>query len=213
MGGGTIQAIGSARARLVVAAAAVAIATVLGALPAVFGGDRQRLLITLAIVGVGATLLALSGFVAFTWWAVASLGAEYTVFILGRQAVDFRAPIVGGSLFALAELIQWRDGDRPTGETRVRRLADLGMMSFASVGVGTLVLVAGMGGPGSIVVTVVGLVASVAMLALIVVLAIKAPAGVSPEGSGGDGGAADGLTRGSSDGTAAMGSAGAVGGS
>ena len=154
----------------------------LGALPAIFGGDRGEVLVALAVVGAGATVLALLGYMSLTSWAVGALGLEYAVFIFGRQTIDFRAPIVGGALFVLSELIQWyheRHLASDDRETRRRRLSDIAMTSLASIAAGSLVLLAGVRGPGSVVVAVIGLVASVATLALIWVLAARPPGGSS----------------------------------
>lgn len=154
----------------------------LGALPAIFGGDRGEVLVALAVVGAGGTVLALLGYMSLTSWAVGALGLEYAVFIFGRQTIDFRAPIVGGALSVLAELVQWyheRHLASDDREARRRRLSDIAMTSLASIAAGSLVLLAGVRGPGSVVVAVIGLVASVATLALIWVLAARPPGGSS----------------------------------
>ena len=164
----------------------MAIATVLAALPAILGGDRRQVLVALAIAGVGATLVALLGYVSFTGWAVAALGVEYGILLFGRPAIDFRAPVVGGALLVLAELIQWQhDWRLASGERgeRNRRLSDVAMVSLASVAVGSFVLLAGGREPGSIAIAAVGLVASVATLALIWLLAGWPPGGTSIDGS------------------------------
>jgi hypothetical protein len=168
---------------------AVAIAALMGGLPVIFGGDRRRILIVFAAAGLGATLLALTRLVSLTWWAVGALGAEYGVFIFGHHAVDFRAPIVASALFVLAESILWRHEMRAgeDNELYIRRLGDVGMIAVGSMGVGTVVLLAGgLAERGNVVLTVLGLVGSVATLVLIAVLVTRAPSGESRQPPNGE---------------------------
>ena len=186
MGGGSIPTLGATRVRVVTAAGALAIACVLGALPAAYGGDRQRVLAVLAATGIVATLSALAGKTAATWWAVAVLGAEYGVFLFGRDAVDVRAPIVGGGLLVLAELVRWSLGARSsvgyeTGMS-VRHLVGLGMLWLGSLAIGTLVVAAGaLGVRGGLVLAIIGVFASAATLGLVFVLANRHPAMSVPQ--------------------------------
>lgn len=153
----------------------------LGALPAAYGGTAQGLLAALASMGVVATLIALFGRARITWWAVVALGAEYAIFIVGRESIDVRAPIVGASLLVLAELIHWslraRTLLRDEARTSDRQLVDLGALWLGSLAVGALAIAVGdLGNPGSIGLTVAGVVASGATLVLILMLARRPPA-------------------------------------
>jgi hypothetical protein len=61
-----------------------------------------------AAAGLVALALALvSGWPAPIPWAVVSLGASYAVSLHGQQAIDGRAPVVGGLLVLVAELAYW----------------------------------------------------------------------------------------------------------
>jgi hypothetical protein len=61
-----------------------------------------------AAPGIVALALALvSGWPAPIPWAVVALGASYAVSLHGQQAIDGRAPVVGGLLILLAELAYW----------------------------------------------------------------------------------------------------------
>ena len=156
--------------------------------PFVSGGDRLGAVTALAVAAVAATLIALSGYVRATWWAVALFGSEYAVSLYGRATIDLRASILAAALLALAELIQWSARARSSvgnenGEG-VARLYELGALCFGSIALGALVLsVAGASRSGGLELTVIGLVASVSVLGLVLALAIRAHA--AQRGGGG----------------------------
>jgi hypothetical protein len=154
-------------------------------LPAAYGGDRQSVLVVLAATGFVASLSALAGRTAATWWAVVALGAEYAVFVFGRDAVDIRAPLVGAALLVLAELVQWsleaRSPVRNDTGMSERRLVDLGVLWLGSLALGSLVVAAGaIRVRGGLVLTIVGVVGSITILGLIVLLA-SSRAGTKPQ--------------------------------
>jgi hypothetical protein len=186
VGGGSIPTLGATRARVVTAVGALATACVLGVLPAASGGDRRRILAILAATGIIATLSALAGKTAATWWAVAVFGAEYGVFLFGRDTVDVRAPIVGAGLLVLAELIHWSLRARSSvgNETGMsaRHLANLGALCLGSLAFGSVIVAAGViAVPGGLMLATVGVVGSSATLGLIVVLASRRPATSVPQ--------------------------------
>jgi hypothetical protein len=168
---------------VITAAGAVAIAVALGSLPAAYGDTRQSVLVALAGIAVVATLIALFGKNWATWWAVVALGAEYALFIVGRDRVDVRAPIVGAGLLVLAELIHWsvraRASERNEAGTSGRQLVDLGSLWLGSLAAGSFVVaVRDVGNPGSLGLTVAGVVACGATLGLVLMLARRTkPAG------------------------------------
>ncbi|MDP9331675.1 MAG: hypothetical protein M3P11_13710 [Actinomycetota bacterium] len=161
---------------MITAAAAIAIAVVLGTLPAVNGGNRQSALVVFSVIGVAATLIALSGRTPATRWAVTALGSEYAVSIFGRDTIDVRAPIVGAGLLVLAELIHWsiRAQTSVGNEAGMggRQLVDLGALWLGSLALGSFVVALGdLGGRGGLGLTIAGVVASAATLGLVLVLA------------------------------------------
>lgn len=165
---------------MITAACALAIAIVLGTLPAAYGGTRQGLLAAFAGIGVVATLIALSGRTGVTWWAVLALGVEYAIFVIGRNGIDVRAPIVGAGLLVLAELIHLslraRALVRDEAGMSGHRLVDLGALWLGSLAAGSLVVAVGdVGSPGSLGLTIVGVVASGATLMLVLTLARRPP--------------------------------------
>jgi len=165
---------------VITAGGALAIAGTLGILPAAYGGERRPVLVVLGAIGLVAALIALVGGVTATWWCVVALGSEYAVFIFGRDALDVRAPLVGGGLLVLSELIQWsRQTRSPVWEawTSRRHLVDLAMLWPGSLVVGSIVLgTAALGGPGGLLLAIVGAIASGAILGLVLALARRHPA-------------------------------------
>jgi hypothetical protein len=180
VGGGGIQTFSADRTRIATAAGALAIAGILAALPVVYGGDRRRILAAFAVAGIIATVSGLAGKVAATWWAVAILGAEYAVFVLGRSTVDVRAPVVGAGLLVLAELAQWslraRVSVRSDTGMGTRQLVDIGVLWLGSLALGSLVVAVGdVGGPGGLGLVVAGIVACSATLGLVFSLTRRRP--------------------------------------
>jgi hypothetical protein len=165
---------------LITASGSVAIAIALGTALAAYGRGRWGFLAALAGVGFVATLIALSGRVAATWWAVAAFGAEYSVFILGRSSIDVWAPIVGTGLLVLAELVLWsvraRAFVRSEAGVSARQLVDLGAACLGSLAVGWLVVaVADVSRPRGLELTIMGVVAASATLVLVLALARRLP--------------------------------------
>jgi hypothetical protein len=170
-----VATIGAARARVVTGAGALASAAVVGALPVLSGGDRRRFLVALAVVGLGATAVALAGRPRALWWAIAALGGEYALSLAGRGPVDLRAPVVGGALLILAELTLWSTSQAVAHDDREatwRRAADLGVYWMVSIIAGALALaVRGVGERGDIAVAVTGVLAATTVLGMVAALA------------------------------------------
>jgi hypothetical protein len=169
---------------VITAAGALAIAVVLGLLPAAFGAERIGLLAALGGIAVITTLIALAGNVAAIWWSIATLGAEYAIFVFGREPIDVRAPIVGAGLIALAELVQWSLRARVSVSDEigmsVRQLVDLAALWLGSLALGSLVLAVGdLGGQGGLELTIAGVIASGGTLGLVLVLSRRHPRSVS----------------------------------
>jgi hypothetical protein len=176
VGGGIVPALGASRTRLISATGALVVAGTLGGLPAALGGNRRPVLIALALVGLGAAVVALVGRFGAAWWSVAALGTEYAVFLLGRGTPDARAPIVGIALFLLPELIDRSNqagfGERPS---RTRRVVEVGALCLAALAVGALVVMVGqLGARGGVIFPIVGTVAAVGLIGLVLPLVRRA---------------------------------------
>ena len=137
---------------------------------------RALVLVTVVALAVLAAGLVLSVPVTVPA-AIALLGAEY-VAILGFEtdAIDTRAPLVAGTLLAVAELAYWslelrRSVDDEAG-TSLRRIALLATLVVGVVGAGavllTLVEVVAAGG---VAVDILGAAAALGALALLALVA------------------------------------------
>jgi hypothetical protein len=172
VGGGIVPTFGAARARIVTAAGAVAVAAFISLAPATAGGGGRLAFVALAALGVPLTLIACTGRPAAAPWAVVALGAGYAVSLLGRGGVDPRAPIIGAGLLVLSELIHWSLRARssaPPGWTDQRGLVDLALFGLGSVTLGAIVVAAGsVSIRDGVTVAVVGVLASIAILGVIV---------------------------------------------
>lgn len=133
---------------------------------------RANALVTVLAVAVLAMGLVLS-IPATIPGAIALLGAEY-VAILGFEAdaLDPRAPLVAGALFAVAELAYWslelRGPVIDEAGTYLRRIALLAtlVLGAVAIGVGVLALVEVVA-TGGVAVDIIGAAAALGALALL----------------------------------------------
>ena len=106
--------------------------------------------VTLFVGGAGALLLVLvvvRGLDSLLGSALLLLSTSYVVgLFVGRHALDEAAPLVGAALLLCSELATWSlDERRPVAAVRALRLARaraIGLLVFAGLAAGTLVLVA-----------------------------------------------------------------------
>jgi hypothetical protein len=143
-GGGEIQAIRKARARI--ALAALSAAAYAGVLAYVLARSEEAIAATVALAVVGALFLVwalVRASVAMVPWAVGLLAVGYVVALVvhGRH-LDEAAPLVAVGLFLCAELASWSIDERfaiPTERAvMLARTFALGALAFASLAVGAL---------------------------------------------------------------------------
>jgi hypothetical protein len=172
VGGGGIEARSTSQVRLATAAAALGLAATLAIVSALGSSDRAGWLLALGVTGVLATLVALAGWAAATWWGIVALGAEYTVLHIGGGAVDVGAAFVATGLVVLAELVMWSldARSRVVNEAQVteRRVIQLGLLSLGTLVLGSSLVWAGTFARGAAFArTVAGVVCSIGILAVV----------------------------------------------
>ena len=172
MGGGSIEARGTSPVRVATAAAALGLATLLALVSALGSGDRAGWLWAFGAVGVLATVVALAGWAAVTWWGVVALGAEYTLAQIGRGTVDVGAAFVAAGLLVLAELVMWSLDARSRvvneAEVTERRVIQLGLLSLGTLVLGSSLVAAGTLARGAALArTVAGVLCSIGILAVV----------------------------------------------
>ena len=138
--------------------------------------------VTLFLGGVGALLLVLvivRGLDDLLGSSLLLLGACYVVALfIGRHPLDEAAPLVGGALLLCSELATWSLEERhAVAASRALRLARaraVGLLVFAGLGAGALVLVAANTSVGGgLVWTVLGAGAAVFAVAIAARLAVS----------------------------------------
>ena len=176
-GGESIQAPRGGRTRLIASLAALACAASVAVYPAVSAGRLPWLAPALGAAAVALLAVSLVARSATgVAWSLALLGAEYaTWLVLGTDAVNTRAPLVGAGIFLAAELAYdaIEPPVAPPGlEIVLRRLVLLAGLALGAVGLGALVLgVTAVPLGGGVILTAVGVVAAVAAFVLIARLA------------------------------------------
>ena len=172
MGGGSIETRGTSQVRVATAAAALGLAAAIAIVSALGSGGRAGWLWAFGAVGVLATLVALAGWAAATWWGVVALGAEYTVLHIGRGPVDVGAAYVATGLVVLAELVMWSIDARSRvvdeAEVTERRVIQLGLLSLGTLVLGSSLVAAGTLARGAAFArTVAGVLCSIGILAVV----------------------------------------------
>jgi hypothetical protein len=126
------------------------------------------------LVCLAGTLVSGSGILAA--WALVLLGGAYGLALaVAGSGIDAGAPLVAAGLLLAAELAFWsleaRSRPLDPGAT-ARRLAALGLLALAALGIGSLVLLTGDVRPGGgLVLEAAGVVAAAAAVALVARLA------------------------------------------
>lgn len=138
--------------------------------------------VTLFLGGVGLLLLVLvivRGLDDLLGSSLLLVGACYVVALfVGRHPLDEAAPLVGGALLLCSELATWSLEERhsvaASRALRLARVRAVGLLVFAGIGVGTLVLVASNTSVGGgLLWTVLGAGAAVFAVAIVARLAVS----------------------------------------
>lgn len=138
--------------------------------------------VTLFLGGVGLLLLVLvivRGLDDLLGSSLLLVGACYVVALfVGRHPLDEAAPLVGGALLLCSELATWSLEERhsvaASRALRLARVRAVGLLVFAGIGVGTLVLVASNTSVGGgLLWTVLGAGAAVFAVAIVARFAVS----------------------------------------
>jgi hypothetical protein len=172
-GGEGIQALRSARARLITALASFAFAALVAAYTLSLGG---RFLPVNEVVEPAGLIVLVAGvilrFPSLIPWSMALVASGYVVSRADHGVVDGRAAFVGTALLLAAELAAWSIGhDARIHEERdvlVRRIGGLAGLAAGSLLLGIFVVAsAGFSGKAGLLAAVLGVAAAVAAVALV----------------------------------------------
>jgi hypothetical protein len=163
------------RARVMTAAAALAVGLFLAAVPMTAGGDLAPLQAVAGVAGMAALLACVAGWPAGIGWSVALLAADYGMTLAGRSRLDPAAPLEAAGLLLMAELAAWslecrtRAPDGPgVLAWRLRRLA---LVEVVALMCGVAVLaVANLPAHGGTTLGAIGVASAVAVLVLAAVV-------------------------------------------